>query len=161
MGLVLSCFKRCCCKKKTAEYKKLDTDLEGGGAAPDDAWSDFEEPELPPADAAPEQEEEEDPFADFGMAPQIAKTRRHNAPSVWEKAAPVSSRFAMAAAEEAPSDDAGWGGEQLDVPELSADARRKAAEARRQQRRAERGSETSPDPSKASRKVAATRTVLD
>ena len=157
MGLILSCFRSCCCKRKTSEYKKLDTpslspcdDIEGGGAVADDDWEeDFEDPEMP----EPEPEPEPDPFADFGMAPQIQKTRKHNAPSVFgEKSVPTSSRFAMAAADETDS-GGGWGGELDDLPEV-ADGRRQAAEQRRQQRRAERGGTEQRAPRL---KVAATR----
>lgn len=97
--------------------------MEAGDGADAD-WDDWEPDTADTAVAAEEPaaaEEEEDPFASMGMAPVVTKTRRHSAVrgyarhppaagaptqltplsstwqvSVWaEKAAPISSRFAM------------------------------------------------------------------
>ncbi|KAL1528821.1 hypothetical protein AB1Y20_010144 [Prymnesium parvum] len=171
MGSLLSCL--CCrrAKKPPDTRKKEDAvvhDIEGG-AELDEVWDEWDLDQSvqlscaaasePPAEPAPA---EVDPFADLGMAPVVRKTVRHNAVSVWEERRnPISSRFAMSEEEATPLMDAGggWADDLNDagLAELSGEARRKAAEEKRQQRRLERGHAGLTE-SRKPQKLAATRT---
>jgi hypothetical protein len=155
-----------CCRlfrrKKETDYKKADEartpDLEGGGVEWDD-WDEFPEEEesaraplapggpLPPAAPEPEAEpepepepESDDPFAGFGMAPQIVKTKRHAArpaaASVWvDPAAPMSSRLQHSSLvmNAEPEAGGGWADDDLDLGD--GERRRAAEEERRAQRK--------------------------
>ena len=109
------------------------------------------EPDLEP-------EPEVDPFADFGMAPKIAPTKRHAAVSVWAKpAAPTSGTLAMDA-DGGGGGAAEWGADDgMDIGDFGVGERRRAAEERRQQRRQQRGEITKSSCSKEKPRLAAVR----
>jgi len=166
----------CCrlfCRKKQMDYKKVDEartpDIEGGGLEFDE-WDEFPEEEsartpltpggsLPPDGPEPEAEPEPEPepFAGFGMAPQIVKTKRHEAASAWAPpAAPTSSRlqlssFAMEAESEAGG---GWADDDID---LGDGERRRVAEERRAQRRRDQAARKADGGGASATRVKATR----
>jgi len=153
-----ACLCRLLCGRRRAPaspYKKLDIDVEAGGATEgansddDEEWDDFDavaaragETPLQKRGAAaeelepePEPEPEPDPFAGFAMAPNICRTQRHAATSVW--ASPQQVSTSLLAADVASSTSTSWdddlGGE------LGTDQRRREAEERRRARQAQRG----------------------
>ena len=70
--------------------------MESGENAPDAEWDEWDPaPEEEPIAASGEVEEEppveEDPFADMGMAPVVAKTKRHTAVRCHIVSAPTQS----------------------------------------------------------------------
>ena len=102
-----------------------------------------------------------DPFAGFDMAPQIKKTVRHEASSVFAKpAAPSSGLFAMTS--EAEADDgggAGWGDDDDGLGDFGAAEKRRAAEERRKARREQNKQQRDgKSPEKRSLRAAAVKT---